>query len=75
MTLDNIKNYLAHKIAGWYYNAKLDYDVDGKFLSAKAEGHNLKIAWEEMGERLETVIPWYTEYTPEQLYNIWMEAA
>lgn len=75
MKLENIKSYLASKIAGWYYNAKLDYGIDGKFLTAEEEGHNLKIVWEEMGERLETVISWYTEYTPEQLYNIWMEAA
>lgn len=33
------------------------------------------MTWEKMGERLEIVIDWYTEYTLEQLYNIWMEAA
>lgn len=75
MKLENIKKYLAQKIAGWYYNAHLDYGIDGRFLSAEAEGHNLKITWEEMGEHLETVISWWAEYTPEQLYNIWMEEA
>lgn len=75
MKLENIKNYLASKIAGWYYNAKLDYGIDGRFIAAEEDGNNLKIVWEEMGERLETVIIWFAEYTPEQLYNIWMEEA
>lgn len=75
MKLENIKDYLKNKIAGWYENAELDYGVTGKFLDAEAVGHDLKIVWEEMGERLETLISWFTEYTPEQLYNIWMEEA
>lgn len=75
MTLNTVQNYLACKISGWYHNAKLDYGIDGKFISAESEGHNLKIAWEEMGEKLEAVIIWWTEYTPEQIYNIWMETA
>jgi len=75
MKLENIKGYLKNKIAGWYYNTELDYGISGKFLDAEAEGRNLKITWEEMGKRLETVISWWTEYTPEQLYNIWQETS
>lgn len=75
MTIENIKKYLKNRISGWYENAELDYGVTGKFLDAEAVGHDLKIVWEEMGERLETLISWFTEYTPEQLYNIWMEEA
>lgn len=72
--LIKINDYLENKITNsWYKNAELDYGIHGKFLSSEVEAHNLKITWEEMGERLETVIDWYTEYTPEQIYNIWME--
>lgn len=76
MTLETIKNYLENKITNsWYKNAEIDYCITGRFISAEAAGDDLKITWEEMGERLELVIDWYAEYTPDQLYNIWMEAA
>ncbi len=76
MGLDNIKAYLASKITySWYHNASIDYGITGKFLDAEICGNDLRIIWEENGERLETVVSWYSEYTPEQLYNIWMEAA
>lgn len=76
MTLTNIKKYLENKINNsWYYNAELDYGITGKFVDAVAIGHDLKIVWEEMNERLEMFVNWFTEYTPEQIYNIWMEAA
>lgn len=35
--------------------------------------NNLEIIWEEMGEQFEMIVSWFTEYTPEQIYNIWME--
>ena len=76
MKLENLKNYLNNKITNsWYANAAIDYGITGRFLDCEASGHNLKITWEEMGEILETVISWFTEYTPEQIYNIWMEEA
>ena len=50
MTIENIKTYLENKITGsWYANAKIDYDITGKFLNAEIIGNNLKIVWEEMG--------------------------
>ena len=75
MKIETIKKYLNDKIYGWYRNAEIDYEVNGKFIDAKIAGHDLKIIWEEMGERMEMVIEWFTEYTLEQLYNIWMEMA
>lgn len=75
MTLTNIKNYLEHQITySWYLNAAIDYGTSGKFIDCEVNGHNLKIIWEEMGQRLEAVIAWFTEYTLEQLYDIWMES-
>lgn len=74
MKLQNIKNYLNEKITNnWYKNSEIDYGISGKFLDCEAIGNNLKIIWEEMGERLEMIVSWFTEYTPEQIYNIWME--
>ena len=74
MTLANIKNYLNEKITNsWYANAAIDYGITGKFLDCETIGHDLKIIWEEMGERLEMIVSWFAEYTPEQIYDIWME--
>lgn len=74
MALANIKNYLEQKITNsWYKNAEIDYGVSGRFLDAEIIGNDLKIIWEEMGERLEMFISWFADYTNEQIYNIWME--
>ncbi len=74
MKLNQIKNYLNEKITNsWYKNSEIDYGITGKFIDAQAIGDDLKIIWEEMGERLEMVVGWFTEYTAEQIYNIWME--
>lgn len=76
MKIETIKSYLENKITGsWYANSAIDYGITGKFLNAEIIGHDLKIVWEEMEERLEMVVAWFTEYTPEQIYNIWMEEA
>lgn len=69
-----VKNHLEKKINGWYENVRHDYEgIDGKFLGVSAEGNNLKIKWEENGKEKTSTISWYKEYTPEQLYDIWME--
>lgn len=69
-----VAQYLNNKITGWYENARIDYGVNGKFLSCKAEGENgIRINWEENGKEYTMVINWFTEYTTEHLYNIWME--
>lgn len=73
--LELIKNYLENKITySWYKNAKIDYNVNGKFLNIKIDDNNLIIMHKEEKNIFKTVIAWFQEYTPEQLYNIWMEA-
>lgn len=68
-----MENYLKEKITSWYKNAELDYGITGKFITCETIGNDLKIIWEEMGERFEMIVAWFTEYTAEQVYNIWME--
>lgn len=69
-----VAQYLNNKITGLYENARIDYGVSGKFISCKAEGENgIRINWEEEGKEYTMVINWFTEYTTEHLYNIWME--
>ena len=76
MKLATLIPYLSDKITNsWYKNAALDYGITGRFIGAETSGADLLIRWEEEGQQLETVITWYTEYTPEEIYNIWMEAA
>lgn len=73
--LETVKEYLKDKINNrWYVFAKEDYNIDGHFIDCIIENENfLKITWEEMGEQKEMTIAYYWDYTPEQLYNIWME--
>lgn len=74
MTLQNIKDYLNEKITNnWYKNTAIDYGITGKFVDVETVGNDLKIIWEEMGEGLEMIVVWFAEYTPEQIFNIWME--
>ncbi len=71
-----MKSYLKNQITDiWYYNSKIDYGIEEKFLNAEIIGKDLKIIWNEMGKQLEMVITYFTEYTLEQLYTIWMEIA
>ena len=71
----NINAYLNEKITNWYKNSELDYGIAGRFVSAEACGNDLVIHYEESGQPLEVTIAWYADYTPEQIYNIWMEEA
>lgn len=76
MLIADIKKYLEEKITNsWYKNAELDYGISGKFLDAEVAGNDLRIIWEEMGKRSECIIIGFADYTSEQIYNIWMEAA
>jgi hypothetical protein len=72
-TLTTISNYMREKITNWYNNAAIDYGVQGKFIDANVDGNSLLICWEEDGEAAKLKINWYTEYSLEDLYNIWME--
>ena len=71
--MTSINNYLQDKISGWYSNARIDYGITGKFISAAADGNDLVIIHEEEGQRYSTKVCWYADYTPAQIYNIWME--
>lgn len=65
--------YLKNAINNWYRNAKIDYNVNGRFISATVSGDTLSIVWEEDGQKLKVSYRWFTDFTPEQIYNIWME--
>ena len=69
-----INNYLRIKITySWYKNAKIDYNINGKFIKATIKDNDLIIYHEEEGQEFKTIINYYNEYNLEQLYNIWME--
>jgi hypothetical protein len=65
--------YLQEAITRWYYNAAIDYGVTGKFLDAVERGNDLDIIYLEEGEELTYTVCWFREYTPDQVYSIWME--
>lgn len=69
----NLSSYLKHCITRWYDNAKIDYDVNGYFVSAETTENNLYITWVEEEEEHTMRIGYYKDFTAEQLYNIWME--
>ena len=73
MTVKQLEKYLENHIKNWYYNSFLDYGINGRFIRAEVSGNDLTITWEEKGQRFRLVVVWYTEYTPEQVYNIWAE--
>lgn len=68
-----MKNYLKEKINNWYKNSEIDYGIEGSFINCIVDGHNLIILFEEEGKKYRCLVSWYTEYTAEQIYNIWME--
>lgn len=69
------ENYLRNSINNWYRNAKIDYGVNGKYVDTKLDGSgNLIIYYEEDGKRKTYNFGKYWEdYTPQQVYNVWME--
>ena len=73
MSVKQLEKYLENHIKNWYYNSFLDYGINGRFIRAEVSGNDLTITWEEKGQRFRLVVVWYTEYTPEQVYNIWAE--
>lgn len=78
-TKNKYHDFLKSKINdNWYKNAKLDYGVEGKLLNTSLKDDTLTITWEEKepNEEKKTYkmnIPYASEYTNEQLYNIWSE--
>jgi len=78
MTINACKAALKSYITKWYENAHIDYGISGRFLDAQTygeKGQHLSIFWEEDGKRYKMPISWWTEYSAEQVYNIWMECA
>lgn len=66
--------YLKNKINdSWYYNAKLDYDIDGEFLSATYDESEDKIIiyFREDNKKYMAILLYVSDYTNEQLYDIW----
>lgn len=72
--LNVIRFHLESTMKRWYEDVELYYGISGRFLDCKAEGDNLLIFYEEKGKKYITRICSYKDYTPEQIYNIWMEA-
>lgn len=73
MNMKAVAAYLKAKITGWYKNAKIDYDVNGKLIDTIFTGDTVKIVWEEEGTRYAMTLNW-KNWMPEVLYDIWMEA-
>jgi hypothetical protein len=72
-TMNDYTPYLREAITRWYRNAEMDYGIIGRWIGARENGSGLEIYYEEDGERMTYTVAWYKEYTPEQVYNIWME--
>ena len=66
--------YIKQRITRYWENAKIDYDIDGRFIDCKLTGDRLIIRWEEEGTRYTGVINHANDYTPEQLFDIWCES-
>ena len=82
MTTENkiliVIDHTNTKLAGWYNNAKLDYNVDG-FGKTTIEGNTITINYTEDGIEREWSMPFYFEYMNQDgldyFYNVWMEEA
>lgn len=62
--MSNYTKYLEAAITRWYTNAKMDYNVNGRFISAQVYGDAMSIIWEEEGQKFKTSYRWYTDFTP-----------
>ena len=65
--------YLASHIDKYYENAARDYDISGGYESAKISGNDLIIAFYEEGEHYKARIANCNDYTPEQLFNLFID--
>ncbi len=70
--LQRIKAEFNMKISKWYEDAKIDYDINGRFLDAVIDENGLTIFWEEEGKKYKMNFKWYEQYTVDQMYDIWM---
>ena len=67
--------YLTDAITEWYKNANQDYGVSGRLISIIyfAECDTLTIIVDEDDERYQCNLKYSSDYSAEELYNIWME--
>lgn len=75
MTVQIKTDYLVNAIKEWYENAKIDYAVNGHLISINYLPHcdALLVIVDEDGKKYQCDISYISDYTPEQIYNIWME--
>lgn len=72
--INRLNQYFKSCMDRWYENARLDYGIDGHFDGLEMVDHKtLKVHFTEQGENIVTTLIWPSEYTDEQLWNIWME--
>ena len=72
--INRLIQYFKANMARWYENARLDYGIDGHFDGLEmVDDKTLKVHFTEQGENLVTTLIWPSEYTDEQLWNIWQE--
>ena len=66
-------NAIKARVNRYYENARIDYGVEGECLAVMEKGNAISIIGMEGGKYTVCEIPYYREYTGEQLFNIWME--
>ena len=68
--------YLEYRFNRWYANARIDYGVSGRLVSVSynAELDVVSIQTVEDGEMYYCNIEYASAKTPEQIFDIWMEA-
>lgn len=75
IAIDKKAAYLSESIQGYFERAKVDYGVDGGVMSVDTDTENdtINVAVIENGSIIKTELPFVSDYTARQLYNIWME--
>ena len=68
-----IQRQIRERITKWYEYALEDYGIHGRYERCEISRDSLTIYHEEEGKHYKCHIPFYWDYSPEQIYNIWME--
>lgn len=69
-----VEGYLTDKIDNsWYRNAKIDFGVNGKVEKVNYNDEVVTVSFKEDGKRFVWTFVHNSDYSPEQLYNIWQE--
>jgi len=78
MTTQAIENHTNNKIANWYKNAKIDYNVIGEG-KAEIKDNNIVVNYIENGVKKTWSTAFYMDYIKENgidfFYNIWESEA